>query len=335
MDPIFHLALQSEWSGDAAPYAPAAFATERFIHCSSETQVEATANRYFRGRRDLVLLVIDPLGVEAPVRWEPPIDPQTGARDTASGVRFPHVYGRIPRSAVVATHALTPDADGRFVLAPFLPPRSPHRTAVIFDCDGVLFESRRANVAYYDAIRAALGLAAMDAAWQHRVHFLASSQVFHEMFGPTTAAIDRARAAANAIDYTPFFSFMDPADELHAVLAALKPSHRLAMATNRGSTVLEVVRRFGLSPYFDTALGVHDVARPKPHPDLLLAACGRLGVEPADALYVGDAETDWMAARDAGLQFVAVGDAPWSAAAITALRELPAHVARVFPFSAR
>jgi phosphoglycolate phosphatase len=321
MEPIFHLAERAVWDGAADTYAPPTLATEGFIHCSSAAQVEATANRYYAGRRDLLLLTIDPVQIPSAIRWEPPVDPTRHSR-------FPHVYGPIPRRAITTTRALEPTADGTFALAPWLPPADTRRSAVIFDCDGVLFESRRANIGYYDAIRAALGLPPMDATWQHRVHFLASSQVLAEMFGPDPAAVARVRAVAAEIDYTPFFALMDPAEQLHDVLATLRTTHRLAMATNRGSTVMEIVRRFGLASYFDAALGVQDVARPKPHPDLLEAACARLQVAPVDAVYIGDAETDLIAARSAGLHFIAIGTAPWSASSVETLGELPAYLGR-------
>jgi phosphoglycolate phosphatase len=41
-------------------------------------------------------------------------------------------------------------------------------------------------------------------------------------------------------------------------------------------------------------------ARPKPHPDPLLLACGRIGRSPADCWYLGDAERDVAAGRAAG-----------------------------------
>ena len=66
--------------------------------------------------------------------------------------------------------------------------------AVVFDCDGVLFDSWHANVAYYDAIRARLGLAPMDEAWHERAHFLAGSQVIDEMFGHDPARPRRGTA---------------------------------------------------------------------------------------------------------------------------------------------
>jgi HAD superfamily hydrolase (TIGR01509 family) len=196
-------------------------------------------------------------------------------------------------------------------------------SAVIFDCDGVLFDSHRANVAYYDAIRERLGLAPMDTAWQRRCHYLAVSQVFEEMFGSDAERLAAVRAVAREVDYEPFYALMKPAPDLHAVLDRLGRHHRLGMATNRGATVVEVVRRFGLDRWLETAVGLLDVARPKPHPDVIETCLARLGVAPDAAVYVGDAESDLVAARAAGVHFVAVGTDGWSPRSVRTLAELP------------
>lgn len=195
--------------------------------------------------------------------------------------------------------------------------------AVVFDCDGVLFDSWHANVAYYNAIRERLGLPPMDAAWERRAHFLAASSVLEEMFGPDAATLEEARRIARSVDYEPFYALMLPVPGLTEVLASLRPSWRLGMATNRGSTVPEVVRRFGLDAWLDAAVGVLDVPRPKPHPDVIQECLARLGVRPAAAVYVGDAESDAVAARAAGVHFVALGEHTSSPRVVRDLRELP------------
>ena len=78
----------------AAPaYAPAAFASEGFVHCSYAHQLADTGARYFGARDDVVVLEIDEDRLSAPVVIEP--NPRTGEL-------FPHVYGPIDRGAVVA-----------------------------------------------------------------------------------------------------------------------------------------------------------------------------------------------------------------------------------------
>ena len=60
-----------------------------------------------------MLLEVDPARVGVPVRWEPGV---RGGRVEASGPWFPHVYGPLPRAAVVAVHDFPPETDGRFLL---------------------------------------------------------------------------------------------------------------------------------------------------------------------------------------------------------------------------
>src|SRR5262245_18589579 len=88
--------------------------TEGFIHCSDYGTVHLPANRLFAGRKDLVLLVVDPAKLDVPLRWEPGVPPDP------NGAWFPHVYGPIPASAVVAAHDFPPGDDGWFVLPEIL-----------------------------------------------------------------------------------------------------------------------------------------------------------------------------------------------------------------------
>jgi HAD superfamily hydrolase (TIGR01509 family) len=61
----------------------------------------------------------------------------------------------------------------------------------------------------------------------------------------------------------------------------------------------------------DLALTVanEDAARPKPAPDGLLTALRTLGLDPAEALYVGDTPADQDQGRSAGVRTVLVGPA--------------------------
>ena len=195
-------------------------------------------------------------------------------------------------------------------------------SAIIFDCDGVLFDSWPANLAYYNAILAELGLPALSPDWEHRAHVLASSQLFEMMFGGDASLLRRAREVARGVDYGPFYELMRPAPSMEEVLAVLKSSYRLAMATNRGATVAGVVRRFGLERYLELSIGVLDVPRPKPWPDMIEKCVSRLGVQPERTLYVGDAESDLQAACAAGVHFVAVGEQLWAPDRVRQLRDL-------------
>lgn len=85
------------------------------------------------------------------------------------------------------------------------------------------------------------------------------------------------------------------------VLSVLSDALPLAVFTGASARAAEILLSVaGLSAYFAAVVGGDQVARPKPHPDGIFAACERLGVPPADVVYVGDSPADTLAARRAG-----------------------------------
>jgi len=94
---LFHIASAADWAAREETYAPASFASDGFIHCSTAAQIEAVAKRLFRGQANLLLLTIDPSRVQADIRYEN----LEGGEE-----QFPHIYGRLSRNAVVTVQAL-------------------------------------------------------------------------------------------------------------------------------------------------------------------------------------------------------------------------------------
>lgn len=81
---------------------------------------------------------------------------------------------------------------------------------------------------------------------------------------------------------------------------------RTAVVTNTQRALATLlVKRSGAAPR--TIVGGGDAPRGKPAPDLLLVACERLSVLPAEAWMVGDSVYDKEAARAAGVFFVGLG----------------------------
>ncbi len=65
------------------------------------------------------------------------------------------------------------------------------------------------------------------------------------------------------------------------------------------------LRFLGLADAMDVLIAAEDVANPKPHPEPVLLALERLGVEPAEAIYVGDSVHDMESGRGAGVRTAA------------------------------
>jgi uncharacterized protein (DUF952 family) len=102
---LLHLIPAADWEiarerGVLAP-GPAGF-----VHLSTPDQVQRPADRLFAGRTDVLLLTVDPAGLD--VRFEPglPTDPPD--------MLFPHAYGTVPATAVVAARPYRPGPDGTF-----------------------------------------------------------------------------------------------------------------------------------------------------------------------------------------------------------------------------
>ena len=202
-------------------------------------------------------------------------------------------------------------------------PRGAALQLIILDCDGVLFDSSDANIAFYDSILRALEQPCLDGKGRELCHRLSGTQLWEELFGGDPSLHRRAREVAAQADYAPFYSLMRPVPALAATLARLAAHCPLALATNRGRTVSGVLTTFGLEPFFALSLGVLDVARPKPAPDLLLACLERTGVTASASVFVGDTSVDEMAAAAAGVPYVRVGGEGAAPDTIRDLRDLP------------
>ena len=107
---IYHLALAADWDEAAGEYRVSTLGRSLdevgFVHCSTAAQVQGIADLVYHGRDDVMLLTIDPQRLVAPVRYEKAPD----------GNLYPHVYGPIPRSAVLSATPLVAGADGRLSL---------------------------------------------------------------------------------------------------------------------------------------------------------------------------------------------------------------------------
>ncbi|HEV7212557.1 MAG TPA: GNAT family N-acetyltransferase [Blastococcus sp.] len=106
---LVHLIEPTAWRAalDDGAVRPPSLADVGFVHLSTPDQVHLPAQALYAGRRDLVLLVVDPARLTDPVRFEPgmPSDP--------ASMRFPHLYGPLPVTAVIAVVPYRPPAPVR------------------------------------------------------------------------------------------------------------------------------------------------------------------------------------------------------------------------------
>ncbi len=186
-------------------------------------------------------------------------------------------------------------------------PSPPSLTAIrviIYDCDGVLIDSRRANAAFYNHILARFGLPPLSPQQLDFVQCSTAIEAIDLLFQDTPWR-DEAQTYQLAMDNRPFLTLMRLEPHVREVLVSLRPAYRTAIATNRGKSLPLVLNELGLVDLFDLTISSYEVAKQKPHPECLLKILEHFRVEPEEAMYIGDAPVDLLASRRAGVTFVA------------------------------
>lgn len=98
---------------------------------------------------------------------------------------------------------------------------------------------------------------------------------------------------------------------LEMLQEAKKRGYKTGIATSRvASTLYEGLEKYDIRQYFDAIVTVEDISAPKPAPETIFTALGRLDSDPWESIMVGDARLDILCAHNAGTKSALVG---WSA----------------------
>jgi uncharacterized protein (DUF952 family) len=91
--PLFHVTTTEQWESVEGQlyYVPGAFQKEGFVHCCRRGQLSGVLDRYFKGQEGLLILKLNEEMLGDLVRYESP----------GNNELFPHVYGPIPKSAIL------------------------------------------------------------------------------------------------------------------------------------------------------------------------------------------------------------------------------------------
>jgi phosphoglycolate phosphatase len=176
--------------------------------------------------------------------------------------------------------------------------------AVIFDCDGVMFDSREANRAYYNAILERFGKPPLSESDLEVVHMATAEESTDYLFRHDPR-LSQAQEYRRELDYRRWLGLLRMEPHLEEVLATLKSRFRLAVATNRTTTMDMILTLFSLDKFFDFVVSALIVSKPKPHPECLLKILDHFSIDSSQAIYVGDSVIDYEVCRVTGVTFVA------------------------------
>lgn len=106
---IYHVISRADWdeAQRLGVYKPPSLADEGFIHFSTLAQVLPTAQRFYAGRDDLLLLAVDEGEISAEIRFEDLYN---------HGSQFPHLYAPLSPATVSTVYPFPRSASGQFTL---------------------------------------------------------------------------------------------------------------------------------------------------------------------------------------------------------------------------
>jgi len=164
---------------------------------------------------------------------------------------------------------------------------------VIFDCDGVMFDSKFANKTYYNHLLQHFHYPPMDEEELEFVHIhnvmKSTSHIFRHYPDQDLDEVERYRRKTS---YVPFLKYMKIEKDLVRFLDICKPRYQLAVSTSRTNTMEPILAIFKLHDYFTKVMTTENARRPKPAPDALLEILEHCNCQAAEAIYIGDSIID-------------------------------------------
>lgn len=189
---------------------------------------------------------------------------------------------------------------------------APLPRAILFDCDGTLLLT---SDLHFTAISQAVEQqgARMPRDWYMGLAGLGRGDLLTTFAREFGVVLDLPRAAADSIAATIAMAAEARENPLVAALAR-RVSGRLptAVVTNSETAIASaLLRAAGLLPLFDALIACEHAPRPKPAPDLYLAAAARLDIPPTDCLVFEDSDQGIHAAKSAGMRCIDVRNPDW------------------------
>ena len=177
---------------------------------------------------------------------------------------------------------------------------------MIYDCDGVLFDSFEVNRRFYNYICSFLGRRSLTERELRYVHTHTVHEAIHFLSGNDADWEKRALDLLPTIDPQEYVPYLKMEPNLRFVLQSLKEAGIFrAISTNRSTSMKYIMEEFHLRPHFDLVITALDVKNPKPHPESIEKILETLRLGKDEAIFVGDSEIDRQTAAAAGVEFIA------------------------------
>ncbi len=182
--------------------------------------------------------------------------------------------------------------------------------AVFFDIDGVLLDSFEANREFFSKLFEKTGYKRPTLQqYSSLMHFPMKNLIK----GFTKASDEEVQriwemGRESLEEIYPFELLKNP-HFVNEILENLEKIYQLGIVTSRVKEHIYAIPQLAtLEKYFQVTIGFEDTNNHKPDPEPLVFAAQKLQIKPKEVVYIGDAESDFHAAKTAGMEFILFGE---------------------------
>lgn len=184
--------------------------------------------------------------------------------------------------------------------------------AVVFDMDGVIFDSERATMQCWLSLADKYGIKNIEKPYLActGTTIAKTKQIMLEAYGEDFPYDEYAKEASRMYHEKYDGGRLPMKSGVVEILDFLKSNgKKIALASStRKQTVINQLRDAKILDYFDEVITGDMVTRSKPEPDIFLLACEKIGVEPNRAYAIEDSYNGIRAAYRGGLKPIMVPD---------------------------
>jgi HAD superfamily hydrolase (TIGR01509 family) len=182
--------------------------------------------------------------------------------------------------------------------------------AFIFDLDGTLIDSEKAHLkAWSEALSVFLQDFDINLVQKH---FGKSGREIAFLILQDEMKAEQCEKIKDQIFDTLLSTDVEPMPCAISLLELLKRRNiKTGVASSHYSErIIRILKHFNMLDFFDIIVGLDEVTKPKPSPELLLKALRKLDVSPAVAAYIGDSPYDVLTALNAGCYSILIKTYP-------------------------
>lgn len=173
---------------------------------------------------------------------------------------------------------------------------------IVFDCDGVLINSKQANIKYYNLVLEMMNLPPLTIEQVEFVHSHTVQESIRHIVPPDK--IQQALEVSKEIPYSQVLKYIELESGLIELLTLLKNMNICcAVNTNRNHSIELVLEYFNLDSFFYPVISASTVTWPKPHPESLFQILQVWSFSQQQVVFIGDTSVDQQAANAAYMDF--------------------------------